>query len=131
MNTFFKIFGFTFAVLFLVAAVLQYNDPDPLPQEPAGPSRQDLCWMLIWGLAAIISFLFARNKLSFTVPLLLGILGLIGFMYLYPSDFQGFNLNDGDIKTVELGREAFGLLIISVVMLVFAFRLKVTRKSKV
>ena len=119
MNTFFKIFGFTFAVLFLVAAVLQYNDPDPV------------VWMLIWGLAAIISFLFARNKLSFTVPLLLGILGLIGFMYLYPSDFQGFNLNDGDIKTVELGREAFGLLIISVVMLVFAFRLKVTRKSKV
>ena len=36
----------------------------------------------------------------------------------------GFALNDGDITTVELGREAFGLLIISIVMLVFSFRVK-------
>lgn len=112
MNLLFKIIGYVFTVLFAVGAVLQYNDPDSLH------------WIIIYGVAALISLLFALNKIRYIIPLVLGILAFIGFVYLYPADFQGFDLNDGDIKTVELGREAFGLLIISIVLLIFAFRIK-------
>jgi len=112
MNLLFKILGYVFAVLFTVGAVLQYNDPDSLN------------WIIIYGVAALISLLFALNKIGFIIPLIFGVISFIGFIYLYPSDFQGFDLNDGDIVTVELGREAFGLLIISIVLLVFAFQSK-------
>lgn len=112
MNLLFKIIGYVFTVLFAVGAVLQYNDPDSLH------------WIVIYGVAALISLLFALNKIRYIIPLVLGILAFIGFVYLYPADFQGFDLNDGDIKTVELGREAFGLLIISILLLIFAFRIK-------
>ena len=112
MNLLFKIIGYVFTVLFAVGAVLQYNDPDSLH------------WIIIYGVAALVSLLFALNKIRYIIPLVLGILAFIGFVYLYPADFQGFDLNDGDIKTVELGREAFGLLIISILLLIFAFRIK-------
>ncbi|SIR00857.1 transmembrane 220 family protein [Maribacter ulvicola] len=112
MNLLFKILGYVFVVLFSVGAVLQYNDPDSLH------------WIIIYGIAALISLLFALNKIGYIVPLVLGVLAFMGFIYLYPTNFQGFDLNDGDIVTVELGREAFGLLIISLVLLVFAFIIK-------
>ncbi|WP_339840640.1 transmembrane 220 family protein [uncultured Maribacter sp.] len=112
MNLFFKILGYLFALLFTISAVLQYNDTDALR------------WIIIYGIAALISLAFALNKIGYVLPLVLGVLAFIAFLYLYPSDFQGFDLNDGDIATVELGREAFGLLIISIVMLVFSFRIK-------
>lgn len=112
MNLSFKILGYLFAILFTVGAALQYNDPD------------SLYWIIIYGIAATISLLFALNKIGYILPLALGVVAFIGFLYLYPLDFQGFDLNDGNIEIVELGREAFGLLIISIVMLVFGFRIK-------
>ena len=112
MNTFFKILGFLFAVLSIVSAALQYNDPDPI------------IWILIWGISAIISILFFLNKISFIVTMIVGVLSFMGFMYLYPSNFQGFSLKDGDIENIELGREAFGLLIIALVMFMYAFRIR-------
>ncbi len=113
MNLLFKILGYLFAILFTVGAALQYNDPDAL------------VWVIIYGIAATVSLLFAINKIGYILPLVLGLLAFVDFIYLYPSDFQGFDLNDGDIATVELGREAFGLLIISIVMFVFSFRIKI------
>ena len=112
ISTIYKVLGYLFTVLFALGAIVQYNDPD------------SLLWIIIYGVAAILSLLFALNKLKMIVPLVVGIVCFIGFIYLYPSDFQGFDLNDGDIETVELGREAFGLLIISLVLLLYAFRLK-------
>lgn len=117
MKIVFKIIGFLFAALFLISAVLQYNDPDAF------------VWIFIWGLAAVISILFAFNKAPFKVTLVVGILALIGFFYLYPPEFQGFDLEDGDIKNVELGREAFGLLIMAIMMFVFAFRVWYVRRK--
>lgn len=112
MNMLFKAIGYLFTILFALGAVVQYNDPD------------SLAWILIYALAAIISLLFVLNKLKMGVPLVLGVICFAGFVYLYPADFQGFDLNDGDIKTVELGREAFGLLIIALVFFIYAFGLK-------
>lgn len=117
MNLLFKTIGLLFAVLFIVGAVVQYNDPD------------SFLWILIYLLAAVISILFSFNRLRFIVPLVIGTLCFIGFMYLYPSNFQGFGLDDGPIETVELGREAFGLLIIALVMFLYTVRLG--RKSKI
>ncbi|WP_405383181.1 transmembrane 220 family protein [Maribacter sp. LLG6340-A2] len=112
MNILFKILGYLFAVLFTVGAVLQYNDPDAI------------LWVIIYLIAAVVSLLFTMRRMGYKVLLGLGFICLVGFLYLYPTDFQGFDLNDGDIKTVELGREAFGLLIIGVVFLIFGFRTK-------
>lgn len=117
MNILFKSIGFLFALLFGLGAAVQYNDPD------------SLAWIVIYLAAALVSLLFALDKLNILIPLIGGIVCFIGFVYLYPTDFQGFDLEDGDIKTVELGREAFGLLIIALVCFLYAYRLKI--KSKV
>lgn len=119
MNTVFKVIGFLFAALFVVSAVLQYNDPDAL------------VWMAIWGIAALISFAFAMNKVSFAVTLIMGILCFAGFFYLYPPKFEGFEIGAGDIVNIELGREAFGLLIIAIVMFVYTLRIRISGRSKV
>jgi len=119
MNLFFKIFAILFGILFIISAALQYNDPDPIG------------WIIIWGLAGIIALAFAINRVSFPVLLVAGIAALIGFFYCYPEKFEGFEIGAGDIKNIEEGREAFGLLMIAIVMLVLAMRSFMLRKSKV
>ncbi len=110
MKTLFKGIGFIFAILFFVAAALQYNDPD------------SLIWIVIWVLAGLLSLGFALNKVSYSVLLICGILALAGFFYCFPEKFEGFEIGTGDIKNIEEGREAFGLLIISIVLLVLGLR---------
>jgi len=114
-----KILGFLFAILFVIAAILQYNDPDTL------------IWVIVWGFAALFSLAFALNKISFAPLFFAGIMALGGFFYCYPEKFEGFEIRAGDIKNVEEGREAFGLLIIAIVLLIFAARTYLGRKSKV
>lgn len=117
MKLVFKALGFLFALLFGLGAAVQYNDPD------------SLAWIIIYLGAALVSLLFALGKLNGLIPLVGGVLCVVGFVILYPSDFQGFDLDDGDIKTIELGREAFGLLIIGLVCFLYTYRLRT--KSKV
>ena len=117
MNILFKSIGFLLTLLFGIGAAVQYNDPD------------SLVWIIVYLAAALVSLLFALDKLNILIPLVGGVVCFMGFVILYPSDFQGFDLDDGDIKTVELGRESFGLLIISLVCILYTFRLK--RSSKV
>lgn len=115
----FKILGFLFAVLFLISAILQYNDPDAF------------IWIVIWGFAALFSLAFALNKISFAPLFFSGVMALGGFFYCYPEKFEGFEIGAGDIKNVEEGRETFGLFIIAIVLLTFAIRTYLTRKSKI
>ncbi len=119
MKNLFKILGGIFALLFLVSAIVQYNDPDPY------------VWIAIYLLAAIVSAAFVWNKISFRVPLLLGILALVGFFYVFPNQFQGFTIGEGEISEIEKGREAFGLLIIAVIMFAYALRIRLEKKSKI
>lgn len=119
MSSPFKILGYLFAVLFIVAAALQYNDPDTL------------IWVIIWTVAAIFSLGFALNKISFMPLFFSGVMALGGFFYSYPEKFEGFEIGTGDIKNIEEGREAFGLLIIAMVLLVFAVRSYTSKKLKV
>ena len=119
MEHFFKFSGGVFAILFLISAVLQYNDPDPL------------LWIAIYGIATLVTLGYVFNKVSYIVPALVGLLGVIGFFLIFPEKFEGFAIGQGDNKNIEEAREAFGLLIISIVMFVFALRIRFKYKSKV
>lgn len=117
MKTFFKIFGWVMAALFITSAILQYNDPDPL------------LWIVIYTLASVVSIFFALDRISYLIPLLFGILALVGGYFSFPAKFEGFEIGAGDIKNIEEGREAVGLLIISVIMFVFSIRARLSSKS--
>ena len=109
MKSFLIIFGWIFGLLCIISAILQYNDPDPL------------LWMIIYGVAALVSFGVATKKIPYSVPLVLGILCLVGCFFVFPETFEGFEIGKGDIKNVEEGREAVGLLIMALVMFLFAW----------
>ena len=91
MRLFSKIFSAVFTVLFVWAALVQYNDPDAL------------MWYLIYGIAAVASFLFFLGKLNLLIPVLLS------FAY------------------IEHARESLGLIINALVMLFYAWKVKVVR----
>nr|WP_299345114.1 transmembrane 220 family protein [Allomuricauda sp.] len=112
MNKFFKILGFVFTILFTYAAVVQYNDPDAVK------------WYAIYGIAALASLLFALGKLKFLWALLLFGFYVVFAIYSWPDEFEGFTIGQGDIENIERGREAFGLLIAALMMLIYGLRVR-------
>ncbi|MEH6681530.1 MAG: transmembrane 220 family protein [Sediminicola sp.] len=110
MKTFFKIFSLVFSILFLWAAYVQYNDPDAY------------LWYFIYGSAACASLLFFFERLPRIVGLVLFGMYVIAAVLDWPSRFEGVTIGDGDIKNVEEGREALGLLICGVIMLLYVWR---------
>ncbi|WP_273273673.1 transmembrane 220 family protein [Maribacter polysiphoniae] len=119
MKMCFNVLGWLFVVLFSISAILQYNDPDPF------------LWMVIYGLAMLVTLGFLFKKVPSLLPFFLGILGLFGFFYVLPEKFEGFVIGGGDIKNIEEAREAFGLLIIAVVMFILAIRIRFENRSEV
>jgi len=115
----FKIIGIVFALLFVWAASVQYNDPDAI------------MWYVIYGSAALASFLFAFDRLVFSAAAILCVAYLVGTFLLWPDKFEGFTIGEGDIVNVERGREACGLLIIAIVMAIYALRIRFRKKLKV
>ncbi|MGB5818324.1 MAG: transmembrane 220 family protein [Saonia sp.] len=118
MQTFFKTLSIVFALLFIWAAYVQYNDPDALQ------------WYMIYGLAALASILVFMKKLNFITALVLFIGYIIGAFMMWPQKFEGVTIGEGDIVNIERGREALGLLIVAGVMLMYAFWIRYTKKSK-
>ncbi len=116
MKIFFKIFAVIFTVLFVWAAVLQYNDPDAL------------LWYVIYGVATLGSVLFTLGRLNFMIATLLCVAYLVGGFLSWPETFEGFEIGAGDIVNVERGREACGLLIVAGVFLVYALRIRYKSK---
>lgn len=109
MNKFLKIFAFVFAVLFIYAAAVQYNDPDATK------------WYAIYGMAALASVLFAFGQLR-TLWAIILMTFYIGFaMYSWPEKFEGVTIGKGDIVNIEQGREALGMLISGLVMAIYLF----------
>ena len=119
MKLLFRVVGWIFVVLFSISTLLQYNDPDAF------------LWVVIYGSATLVTLGFLFKKLPYYVPLILGLLAIVGFIYLFPEKFQGFGIGDGDVKNIEEAREAFGLLIIAIVMLVIGVRIRVRKTSEV
>lgn len=124
-----KIFNLVFAILFVICAGLQYNDPDPW------------LWIPIYLYGAILCGFAFRNR-YYTTAMLLGItVYALYAMYLFFTDdgvvdwvtkHQAENIA-GSMKAsnpwIEDTREFFGLCILSFVLLMdllYAKRKKLT-----
>ena len=117
MNLVVKTFATVFGVLCIVSAILQFNDTDPT------------MWIVIYTLAALLSFGFVFGKISSVIFFLSGFAALAGGWYLFPEQFQGFKLAEGDSANIEEAREAVGLFIVGVVHLFFAIWTRYWKKS--
>lgn len=117
MKTLFNGIAILFSILFAYAAIVQYNDPDAY------------LWFAIYGLAILASILFLVKKLSFLTAIILAVLYLAGTFMLWPEKFEGVEIGQGDIVNIERAREALGLLIVAVVMLVYALAVRMRGKS--
>jgi len=111
-----RIIALIFALLFFIAAILQYNDPDPF------------IWMLFYGTAAVSCLLFFVNRFPAILGVLLGLIYLAAAVWVWPPTFQGVRIGSGDIENIERGREALGLIIMGAVVFFFAWQSK-SRKS--
>lgn len=108
-----KLLNWIFFLIFLLGAVIQINDPDPV------------IWMAMWGAAAGACLLFGLGltRSAFRpVPLLIGIIALIWAAMLIPEVVKSagdlrwkevFNVVTMSSIAVEWVREMGGLLIIA------------------
>ena len=97
------------AVLFVLCAVVQFNDPDPWR------------WVLFYGSAAAICFLWDRHWVSTRVLALVGIVSLGGSGWVLAGSMsQGFRSSDGVqwamTRQTEPIREGVGLLLVALWM---------------
>ena len=110
MKTASKFLSIIFAIFFIWAAYVQYNDPD---------STQ---WYLFYGVAAVASIMFFINRFPAILGYILGAIYLGGAIWVWPEKFEGVSIGSGDIENIERGREALGLLIVSAVMFFFGWK---------
>ena len=102
------------AILFLFAAAVQYNDPDPLR------------WMAIYGLAALTCGLSLVGRLPRLAPVAVGLAALGWAATLAPGVVGRVSVGDlfesyaMKSEPVEEAREMGGLLIVTVWMAVLA-----------
>jgi hypothetical protein len=100
------------AVLFLLSAAVQYNDPDPIQ------------WMAIYGVSAAACVAAVRGSLPRPYPAAVAIVALVWALSLAPSVVgvmparDIFQLRSG---AGEEGREMYGLLIVTAWMTLLAF----------
>jgi hypothetical protein len=107
MRYVFRIFIGFMAVLFVFAAILQYNDPDPLR------------WMAIYLSAAAVCVLYVVERLRWHMPLIVGLIALTWAGTLawrvwertrFSELFAAWEMAN---PVVEEGREMYGLLIVA------------------
>ena len=108
-----KVLGGIFTLLFIYAAVVQFNDPD------------SWLWIGLYILAAIASVLFMLKKLSKVFSLTLALLFAVLAVVHWPPEFEGVALQDG-MKTlnIELARESLGMGIACVVMVIYSLLIR-------
>ncbi|MBC9867969.1 MAG: hypothetical protein F7O42_08860 [Opitutae bacterium] len=105
-----KMLNWIFFLIFLLGAVLQFNDPDPV------------IWMAMWGAAAGACLLFGLGIIFRAVPLAIGIVALVWAAILIPEVVKSagdlhwkevFNVVTMSSMEIEWVREMGGLLIIA------------------
>ena len=107
MRSLFRVFSGSMAGLFIFAAVLQFNDPDPLR------------WSAIYFSAAVVSILYVVGRLRWYIPMLLGFVVLFWAITIASrvwgqiSFSQLFEAWEMANPAVEEGREMYGLLIVA------------------
>jgi hypothetical protein len=106
------------AALFAIAAAVQYNDPDPLG------------WMAIYGAACIVSIIaVARGTAPLAASAIVGLIALVWALFwtgtseatlgVYAHMFDNWEMRN---TAIEEAREASGLFIVTVWMVVVALR---------
>lgn len=108
-----KIVALVFVLLFTLFAAFQYNDPDTW------------LWVAIYGIAALLSFLFYRGVRSVALFATAMVAYLAGAIYLWPPVYKGLTLSMDYALEIEEARESLGLGICALAMmfyLVFSFQ---------
>lgn len=112
-----KLTGRIFAIIFLLFAAVQLNDPDPE------------IWAPVYGYAAVISALIGFKKVVWPA-IIIGVVGYFaGAVYMFTPDVFGNWISEEmanqttDMKTVvmEEGREFWGLVICFIMMTIYMF----------
>ena len=113
----FRIVNALMALVFLMAVVVQYNDPDPLR------------WMAIYGAACVVSVMaMLQRRVRPAVPLIIGAVALawsVSIIFGGPGGANYLHMFDAwemQSVNVEQAREATGLLIVMAWMVVLALR---------
>jgi uncharacterized MnhB-related membrane protein len=107
-------------LLFILFAVVQLNDPDPLK------------WVIIYGFVAAIAFWYAFGHLPKNIALGGAVIGLVWLAFLVPDLIDWIQRGMPSItesmkaekQYVELTREFFGLLVSVVTLLLYYFNAK-------
>ncbi|GAB4037287.1 transmembrane 220 family protein [Spirosoma gilvum] len=111
-----KTLAIIFGLLFILFAAFQYNDPDPE------------VWIPIYGVAAVACFMAYANLGRWWFFVVLAVLFFVSAAYQWPPRFEGFLFSEVGMRSlnIEMAREAGGLAICGVVMLMFAFMTRQT-----
>lgn len=107
----FEALNYLMALLFIFAAIVQYNDPD------------SLIWIVVYGLAATICILWAKKEVGKIIPVTLALILLAWSAFIFPdsteqSVFSSFSMQSIEIEEI---RESLGLVIVAIWMLLLAF----------
>lgn len=108
-----RTFAIVMALIFIVFAVLQYNDPDPA------------VWIPIYLYAALLSFLYYRGTAPVWLFWASAAIFLVGAIFMWPAHWEGVQLQHG-MKTmnIEHGRESLGLGLVVVTLVIYALTSK-------
>lgn len=108
----FRVTNLVVAVVFLVSAAIQWNDPDPLP------------WIAVYGGAAAASIAVGRFRGARVLPALVGLVALVwagtmaGRVFADLAFADLFKSMKAETPSIEHSRELLGLLIIAAWMAV-------------
>lgn len=122
----FRISNLVFLLLFVLSAIVQYNDPDPIQ------------WILVYSLAALACLLYIFKKLPRWYPLSLGLISFVWSILLFVESTglhqdlsieQVFVFTEMKTLMVELAREISGLLLVTFWMIMLLVWLTRGRKG--
>jgi hypothetical protein len=99
-------------LLYVICAIVQYNDPDPL------------VWILAYLLPASVCLYRSKGKGDATLYVALGVLYVLWAINQFPPQWEGLMFENLSMKTmnVELGRESLGLGLCAVGMFLCAIK---------
>jgi membrane-bound ClpP family serine protease len=109
-----KILKALIIIIFVLFAILQYNDPDPY------------LWIPVYLYPAYLVFRSLSEKGIVEVFSFVAIVYIFWAVNVFPAEWEGVLLNEVGMKTVniELGRESLGLGLVGLVLLALSISRK-------
>ena len=109
-----KVIALVFGLLFVLFAAFQYNDPDPQ------------LWVPIYSVAAIACFMAFAGVGQPALYAVIAAGYVVAAIYQWPPRFEGFLFTEIGMRSVniEMAREAGGLGICAIVMVLMALLMR-------